>query len=116
IDMHISPALSRILELALALSRELGHKQVEPPGSPEHAGFAGAGVGPLHLLAAVLSEPSCKASDHPSNRNTGACWGPRGFHPSATKPSSAYEILRDAGVTREAVIAAIKATESSDHA
>ena len=71
-DMQMSPALSRTLDAALALSKELGHKQVDP----------------LHLLAAALSDPSTQAS----------------------------EVLKEAGVTREAVIAAIKATESSDHA
>lgn len=63
-DMPISPALSRTFDAAIALSKQLGHKHVEP----------------LHLLAAILSEPSSKAS----------------------------EVLTEAGVTRKAVIAALR--------
>lgn len=71
-DMPLSPALKRIFDAALALTKELGQKE----------------VGPLHLLAAVLSEPSSKAA----------------------------EFLKDAGVTREAVISAVGASELDDHA
>ena len=69
-DMPGSLALKRIFDGALALTKELGHKQVEP----------------LHLLAAVLAEPS-----------------------------TASEVLRDAGVNKEAVIAAMATTKADDH-
>jgi ATP-dependent Clp protease ATP-binding subunit ClpA len=71
-DMPASPALNRTFDAAMALSKQLGHKQVEP----------------LHLLAAALSEPSSKAS----------------------------EVLKEAGVTREGVIAAMRAAEPDDDA
>jgi ATP-dependent Clp protease ATP-binding subunit ClpA len=62
-DMPISPAMERVLTAAVELAKELHNDQ----------------VGPLHLLAAVLSQES--------------------------EPSS--EILMQAHVSREAVIAAI---------
>ena len=71
-DMPASPALSRTFDAAITLSKELGHKQVEP----------------LHLLAAALSEPTSKAS----------------------------EVLNEAGVTREGVIAAMRAIHPDEDA
>jgi ATP-dependent Clp protease ATP-binding subunit ClpA len=62
-DMPISPMLSQIFTAALELARELHSDQ----------------VGPLHLLAGVLSQES--------------------------EPSS--EILKQVGISREAVIAAM---------